>query len=97
MHTFDSEDLCHKGFKSITSIITKCSIPPPRPKLPCSLCGLKIDIERDGDRDGSRCQDRMRDSEIDIQENYFLRTIKLMVFRNIFKCSRETYLGCTTL
>lgn len=62
MHTFDSEDVGHKGFKSITSINYKV-LPPPWPKLPCSLCSLKIDIERDGDRDGSRCQDRMRDRE----------------------------------
>lgn len=26
VHTFDSEDVGHKGFKSITSIITKCSL-----------------------------------------------------------------------
>lgn len=47
-HSFDSEDLGQKGFKSITSIITKHFIPLPRPNPP-ALCGLKIDIERYGD------------------------------------------------
>ena len=63
MHTFDAEDQGQKGFKLVASIITKRFIPLPWPDPPCTLCGLKIDTERDGD--GSRCQDRIREREIE--------------------------------